>query len=100
MMSGFQGKTISWELKDGAVELALHRAPCNEIGLSTLQELEQFTRALGEFEAEAHALILHSSLPCGFCAGADLRELYEVSHRLERKSAVAGVRDFLERIHR
>src|SRR5262249_13091862 len=62
--------------------------------------LEQFAAALGNLESVAHALIIYSSLPCGFCAGADLRELYEGSQRMERKSAVAGVRDFLERIHR
>jgi enoyl-CoA hydratase/carnithine racemase len=36
----------------------------------------------------------------GFCAGADLRELYRRSQELERKEAAAGVRDYLERIHR
>ena len=99
-MNGFRGETLSWELKDRVVELALHRAPCNEIGLSSLAELENFAAALGELESTAHALIIYSTLPCGFCAGADLRELYEGSQRMERRSALAGVRDFLERIHR
>ena len=43
----------------------------------TLEELEKFVAALDELDSEAHALILYSALKCGFCAGADLRELYE-----------------------
>ncbi len=39
-MNQFTGKFLSWELKDGVVEVALHREPCNEIGALTLEELE------------------------------------------------------------
>ena len=99
-MESFRGDALSWELKNGVVELALHRAPCNEIGSLTLEELEQFVTALAGLEKEAHALILHSELKAGFCAGADLRELYQRSQGLERKDATDGVRDYLERIHR
>jgi enoyl-CoA hydratase len=99
-MESFRGDALSWELKNGVVELALHRAPCNEIGSLTLEELEQFVTALAGLEKEAHALILHSELKAGFCAGADLRELYQSSQGLERKDATDGVRDYLERIHR
>jgi enoyl-CoA hydratase/carnithine racemase len=35
-----------------------------------------------------------------FCAGADLRELYERSQAMEEAQAMRGVRDFLDRIHR
>jgi hypothetical protein len=38
-MNRFEGQSLSWELKDGIVELALHREPCNEIGSLTLDEL-------------------------------------------------------------
>ncbi len=99
-MSGYQGKTLSWELRDGAVELALHRPPCNEIGAATLEELERFAAALEKASAQASALIVYSTLPAGFSAGADLRELYERSQRLAAKERAAGIRDFLERIHR
>ncbi len=91
---------MSWVLKEGVIELALHRSPCNEIGLLTLEELEQFAGALEGMAHEAHALILHSSLQCGFCAGADLRELFFRSQEMEKARALEGVRDFLERIHR
>src|SRR6266478_1958967 len=99
-MNQFRGQALSWELKNGVVELALHREPCNEIGSSTLIELEGFASALAGLESEAHALILHSTLKSGFCAGADLRELYRGAQALEKQSAARGVRDFLERIHK
>ncbi len=99
-MNQFAGKAISWEVKDGVIELALHRDPCNEIGSLALEELEKFTGALRELTSLSHALILHSRLKCGFCAGADLRELHERSKDMAKADAVKGVREFLERIHR
>src|SRR5581483_5170660 len=99
MMESFEGQALSWQIKDGVIELALHRAPCNEIGLLALSELEQFAVALDDLAEKAHALILHSTLKCGFCAGADLRELYEGSQYLGKAEALKGVREFLARIH-
>jgi enoyl-CoA hydratase len=99
-MESFDGQALSWELRDGAVELALHREPCNEIGSLSLDELEKFVHDLDDFQDEAHALIVYSELKSGFCAGADLRELYRRSQDLEREKAAQGVRDYLERIHR
>src|SRR5690242_9198015 len=99
-MNQFKGQSLSWELKNGVVELALHREPCNEVGVSTLAELEKFAVALPLLEGEAHALILYSTLKSGFCAGADLRELYYGVQAMEKQSAARGVRDFLERIHK
>jgi enoyl-CoA hydratase len=100
LMESFRGQALSWSLNDGVVELALHREPCNEIGSLTLEELEKFVAALESVEDRAHALIIYSEMKPGFCAGADLRELYRRSQELERKQAARGVRDFLERIHR
>jgi enoyl-CoA hydratase/carnithine racemase len=99
-MECFHGQALSWELRDGVVELALHREPCNEIGSLTLDELENFVAVLQSFEDQAHALIVYSQLKAGFCAGADLRELYRRSQELQRRDAAKGVRDYLERIHR
>jgi enoyl-CoA hydratase/carnithine racemase len=95
-----QGKAISVEFKDGLIELALHRNPCNEIGSQSLEELESLAESLQSLKQPAHALIIHSDLKCGFCAGADLRELYERSRAMAKDEAAKGVRDFLERIHR
>ena len=40
-MNHFKGQAISWEAKNGVVELRLHRAPCNELGSLSLDELER-----------------------------------------------------------
>jgi len=99
-MNLFQGKCVSWSVNDGVIELELHREPCNEIGSVTLDELERFaTELLALAEDDAHALVIYSAMPSGFSAGADLRELYRRSQGMERGQAVAGVREYLERIH-
>jgi enoyl-CoA hydratase len=95
-----KGSGLSWTLADGVIELALHRAPCNELGSASLEELENFATALQRMQDEAHALIICSEVKAGFCAGADLRELYQRSRAMEKAEAAKGVRDFLERIHR
>jgi len=99
-MDTFNGETLSWELIDGCVELALNKQPCNEIGTTTLVELEYFVDALQSVSDEAHALIIYSNQKSGFCAGADLRELYFRSQEVSIEERVEGVRDFLRRIHR
>jgi len=98
-MKEFRGQTLSWQIVNGAVELALHRDPCNEIGSLTLEELEKFAAALPELAKVAHALIVHSTLKAGFSAGADLRELFQRGQQMEKGAAMRGVREFLERIH-
>ena len=109
-MKSYSGKTISWEMKDGVVGLVLHRAPANEIGSETLEEIERFVAELetvvegatghapdGE---RASALVVYSTEKAGFSAGADLRELYHRAQGMGKAEATAGVRSFLERIHK
>jgi enoyl-CoA hydratase/carnithine racemase len=91
--------TLSWELRDGVLELALDEPPCNEIGSAMLEDLEQFVAAMQTVEGEAAALIVYSRQEAGFSAGAHLRELYAASSKLGPAERVAGVRAFLERIH-
>lgn len=98
-MKSSQGKTLSWQVLDGVIELTLDRAPCNEIGQDTLIDLEQFIAALPALQRDAHALIISSARNEGFCAGADLRELYHVGQALQASAKLAGLHDFLERIH-
>ena len=98
-MSDFKGRTLSWQIVNGAIELALHRDPCNEIGSLTLDELEKFAAALPGLGNKVHALIVHSTLKAGFSAGADLRELFQRGQEMEKGAALRGVRKFLERIH-
>jgi enoyl-CoA hydratase/carnithine racemase len=98
-MNSFQGKAISWNVKEGAIELLLDRAPCNEIGSLALSELEKFTAVLPALEKDSHALIISSARTEGFCAGADLRELYQESQKLAMGERLAALHQFLERIH-
>lgn len=98
-MNNFSGKALSWELSGGAIEVSLHREPCNEIGSLFLSELEQLCSALPALEENAHALIFHSRLACGFSAGGDLRELYEGIRTTEPTAALVGIREFHQRIH-
>jgi enoyl-CoA hydratase/carnithine racemase len=99
-MKNFTGKALSWTIAGGMVELVLDRAPCNEIGSVTLAELEHFVEALSGASGDARALIISSARSEGFSAGADLRELFERSQAMAARERLAGVRDFLERIHR
>jgi enoyl-CoA hydratase/carnithine racemase len=98
-MDEHKGKTLSWRLSDGVVEVALDRPPANEIGLAMLDDLERLVAALPSLESKASALVLYSGQKAGFSAGADLRELYEQARKMEASTAAKGVREFLERIH-
>jgi enoyl-CoA hydratase/carnithine racemase len=99
-MKTLQGKTLSWRIADGVIELTLDHAPCNEIGLAMLADLEQFVAALGTLRDEAHALIIFSARSEGFCAGGDLRELFRLSQEVTVAERLSGLRNFIERIHR
>jgi enoyl-CoA hydratase len=98
-MQSFSGKSISWEISAGVIEVALHRDPCNEIGTESLEELEQLTSALPVLEETAHALIIYGKKDAGFSAGGDLRELQRRLAETERQAALAGIREFHQRIH-
>jgi enoyl-CoA hydratase/carnithine racemase len=94
------GRALSWTTADGIVEVELHRAPANEIGTVMLADLERLGDALPDLETEARALLIHSTVGAGFSAGADLRELYSRMQELPPAERLAGVRSFLESIHR
>lgn len=98
-MSEFRGETLSWRLADGVIELVLDRAACNEIGSAMLADLEKFAASLPALAARAHTLIISSARTEGFCAGADLRELYFESQKFQAAERSTKLRDFLERIH-
>ena len=98
-MHSYKGNAISWELKDGVIELALHREPCNELGTKSLGEFEKFIASLPSLEEHAQALVIYSRLASGFSAGADLREIYLQTQGMEKADAGASVRNLLERTH-
>lgn len=93
---------IELRLQDGVYELALAVPPCNEIGTRMLAALERALAELADAAASnsAHTLIIHSGLRGGFCAGADLRELYQGLVDVPREQHGPQIRGFLERIHR
>ena len=91
---------LSWSRVDKWIELELHRSPCNEIGSASLAALEEFIEWTSDQQAWARAIIVRSSIPAGFCAGADLRELYERMQQVAAGERGAAVRVFLERMHR
>jgi enoyl-CoA hydratase/carnithine racemase len=88
---------IAWHQAGGVYELALSQPPCNELGLELLAGLERFVT---EVEASsARVVIVHSELPAGFCAGADLRGLYAGMAGREPSEYLPELRSFIERIH-
>jgi len=98
-MKHFAGKTLRWDWRDGVVELTMDREPANEIGTETLADLEKFAAALPALATETAACIISSARKEGFSAGADLRELFRAAEPLSQQERLAGVRQFLERIH-
>ncbi len=99
-MNTFEGETLSWKLADAVLDVTLHRKPCNEIGRATLADLEKLVEALEALGDEVAAVVFSSEIEAGFCAGADLRELYRGMQETQGPARLAGVREFLERIHR
>jgi enoyl-CoA hydratase len=98
-MKTYTGKALRWEWHDGVVELTLDREPANEIGIVMLADLERFAAAIPALSSETSACVISSARKPGFSAGADLRELYEGAAKLVERDRLAGVRDFLQRIH-
>jgi enoyl-CoA hydratase len=100
MIKEFRGKALRWEWRDGVLELTLDREPLNEIGTETLADLEKFAGAIPGLAPASSACIITSARPGGFCAGADLKELYLGAVPLPKSRRVSGVRAFLKRIHK
>ncbi len=98
-MKIFTGKTLRWEWREGVIELTLDHEHANEIGTAMLAELEKFVAAFGVLAPETSVCIITSARKSVFSAGADLRELYHGAAPLPEKERLAGVRNFLERIH-
>jgi enoyl-CoA hydratase/carnithine racemase len=99
-MREFHGKALRWEWRDGVVEVTLDFEPLNEIGTVMLADLEKFAGSIKTLAPTTSACILTSARAGGFCAGANLKELYLRSLPLSKKQRVAGARAFLKRIHK
>jgi enoyl-CoA hydratase/carnithine racemase len=88
---------IAWTHAEGVFELTLAQPPANEIGLALLARLERFVEEVSA--SDAHAVIVHSDLRAGFCAGADLRGLYAGVRGRAPSDYLGELRGFLDRIH-
>jgi enoyl-CoA hydratase/carnithine racemase len=98
-MNSYIGKALRWEWHQGVVELTLDHPPANEIGSLMLAELEKFVAVFEALTPQTSVCIISSARKEAFSAGADLRELYRTAAPLAEKDRVAGVREFLRRIH-
>jgi enoyl-CoA hydratase len=99
-MEDFKGETLSWQLREEVIELALHRPPANEMGMAMLVELERFVTEVETVGESVSVLIIHSSLKSGFSAGGDLHELYAYALKAGATDRGSGIRPFLELSHR
>jgi enoyl-CoA hydratase/carnithine racemase len=95
----FKGRTLSWEFRDGVVEVVLDHAPANEIGTLMVADLERFVASIPALAPDTSACIFSSARPQGFSAGGDLRELYRGAIAVPARQRSAGARKFLKRIH-
>lgn len=66
--------TLRTELTDGILTVTLNREPLNEIGLPMLEALEGVAEIVAG--GSARAMVMRSSNPRGFSAGADLAALH------------------------
>ncbi|MGB8493039.1 MAG: enoyl-CoA hydratase/isomerase family protein [Candidatus Acidiferrum sp.] len=95
----FRGEALRWEWRDAVVELTLDSEPLNEIGTVMLADLEKFVAAFEGLAPITSACVITSARPGGFCAGANLKELYQNALPLPPKKRAARMRAFLKRIH-
>lgn len=88
---------IDLSVHDGVAELRMSLPPLNEIGSVMLGQLEH---VLDEIDRIAPRVVLvYSGIERGFCAGADLRELYSAIRDREVEAYVGDLSRFLERVH-
>lgn len=99
LASSFAG-SLRWQLDEEVVEVELCQPGCNEIGTAMLAQLEQLVEFIVGGAGGAKSLLLFSSMPKGFCAGADLRELHAGLQQRDSASSIARAGEFLARIHR
>lgn len=87
----------TWKLENEIWELNLASPPCNEIGTTMLESLEKFVAEVRE--RPGRAILIYSSLESGFCAGADLRELYQGLLSQPKGKHEPELRKFIDRVH-
>jgi enoyl-CoA hydratase/carnithine racemase len=89
---------ITWTFNEGVYELALGTPPCNELSTATLTEMERFLDQVDL--VRGRALVIYSTLEKGFCAGADLHELYAGLVERPESEHLSGIAEGVDRAHR
>jgi enoyl-CoA hydratase len=90
-------RPLSCDLVDGVLEVRLHRAPLNEIGMDMLCALEEVADVVRDGARGARAVIVSSDQRGGFCAGADLRELCESMRAIDAGDVASRARRVFDR---
>lgn len=88
---------MKWSVENNICTITLDQLPNNEIGTKIVAGFERFFEEVNT--DKLRALIIHSSLESGFCAGANLRELFETMQTMDSKKQTKEIRNFLDRIH-
>ena len=89
---------MKWTVNDQKIcTITLDLPPNNEIGLEMVDRFEKFFKEVKT--SELRALLIHSAREGGFCAGANLRELYTNMITMDKGTQVKEIREFLDRIH-
>jgi len=90
---------MKWALDNDILIMELHKDPCNEIGQEVLAFLESF---LDQAPLKtSRALIIYSSHPKGFSAGADLVQLYKgMQVIVDVENQKKHIQNYIDRIHR
>jgi len=99
-MNKYQGKSLAWHVADGVVELALDRAPANEIGLEMLEEPRTvYGRAARARVAGQRSDYLQQTAGRIFRGRGFARPIFPRAADGDVCGSKGCVREFLERIH-
>ncbi|MCB0326198.1 MAG: enoyl-CoA hydratase/isomerase family protein [Bdellovibrionales bacterium] len=89
IIQNIEGQIVTW---------GLDYPPCNEIGEEFVEDLSRCVDVL-ETRDDLRACVLYSRRDEGFCAGADLRRLYQEMQSMDKEQYVKKLRNFLQKIH-
>ncbi len=90
---------IQWSMNDQILDVKLCKEPLNEIGLDLLEKFETLVDQIKQDHLKPRVIVFSSDISKGFCAGADLKSLYDYIKNKDQKQCAKDVRMFLDRIH-
>lgn len=90
---------MKWSLEDEILFVELNSTPCNEIGLDMLDFLESVFDNT-DIIHQSRAVVMYSTNPKGFSAGADLVALHDGMKNKNQTQQRQEIEAFIDRIHR